>query len=82
VELTRAWVTALEDEVRKAQKLKQLSKRASPRQLVFELHAFVQEANWAFELFDERAAFARAKAAINDRIARETIARPETGRKR
>jgi len=82
VELTRAWVTALEDEVRKAQKLKQLSKRASPRQLVFELHAFVQEANWAFKLFDERAAFARAKAAINDRIARETIARPETGRRR
>jgi AcrR family transcriptional regulator len=78
VELTRA----LEDEVRKAQKLKQLSRVASPRQLVFELHAFVQEANWAFKLFDEKGAFARAKAAINDRIARETIARPETRKQR
>jgi len=82
VELTRAWVTALEDEVRKAQKLKQLSRGASPRQLVFELHAFVQEANWAFKLFDEKGAFARAKAAISDRIDRQTIARPETRKQR
>ena len=82
VELTRAWVTALEEEVRRAQKLKQLSRGASPRQLVFELHAFVQEANWAFKLFDEKDAFARAKAAITDRIARETIVRPETRRQR
>jgi AcrR family transcriptional regulator len=82
VELTRAWVTALEEEVRRAQKLKQLSSGVSPRQLVFELHAFVQEANWAFKLFDEKAAFARAKAAITDRIARETFARPETRRRK
>jgi hypothetical protein len=64
--------------VRKAQKLKQLSRGVSPQQLVFELHAFVQEANWAFKLFDEKAAFARAKAAINDRIARQTVERPGT----
>jgi AcrR family transcriptional regulator len=82
VELTRAWVMALEEEVRRAQKLKQLSRGSSPRQLVFELHAFVQEANWAFKLFDEKDAFARAKAAITDRIARETIVRPETKRQR
>lgn len=81
-ELTRAWVTALENEVRRAQKLNQLSRGASPRQLVFELHAFVQEANWAFKLFDERAAFARAKTAISNRIARETITRPETRRQK
>ena len=78
VELTRAWVTALEEEVRRAQKLKQLSRGASPRQFVFELHAFVQEANWAFKLFDDKDAFARAKTAITDRMARETVVRPET----
>src|ERR1700737_3306488 len=81
-ELARAWITGLEAEVRRAQKLGQLSKLTSPRQLVFELHAFVQEANWAFKLFNEQAAFVRARSAISDRLARETLARPEGRRKK
>ena len=68
-ELTKAWVVALEDEVMEAQKLKQVSKKVDPHQLVFELHAYVQEANWAFKLFDDRIAFSRARSAIADRIA-------------
>jgi hypothetical protein len=68
-ELTRAWVVALEEEVKEAQRLKQLSKEADPHQLVFELHAFVQEANWAFKLFDDKNAFARAESAIARRLA-------------
>jgi AcrR family transcriptional regulator len=81
-ELAKAWITGLEAEVRRAQKLGQLSKLTSPRQLVFELHAFVQEANWAFKLFNEQAAFVRARSAISDRLARETLARPEGRRKK
>jgi|SRR5215469_12345837 len=68
-ELTKAWVVGLEDEVREAKKLNQLSKRVDPRQLVFELHAYVQEANWAFKLFNDKASFARARSAIANRIA-------------
>jgi AcrR family transcriptional regulator len=70
-ELAKAWVLALEDEVREAKRLNQLAKKADPRQLVFELHAYVQEANWAFKLFDDKASFARARSAIANRIASE-----------
>jgi AcrR family transcriptional regulator len=71
--LTRAWVVALEDEVKEAQLLHQVSKKADPSQLVFELHAYVQEANWAFKLFDDKTAFARARSAIARRIASELL---------
>ncbi len=74
VELTKSWVVALEDEVREAQRLHQLSKKLDPHQLVFELHAYVQEANWAFKLFDDQGAFARARAAITSRMASEATA--------
>lgn len=70
-ELTKAWVVALEDEIREGQRLRQLSKKVDPHQLVFELHAYVQEANWAFKLFDDKTAFARARSAITNRIAAE-----------
>lgn len=70
-ELTKAWVVGLEDEVGEAKKLNQLSKKVDPRQLVFELHAYVQEANWAFKLFNDKTSFARARSAIANRIAAE-----------
>ena len=68
-QLSKAWVVILERAVKEAQELNQLSKQVDPRQLVFELHAFVQEANWAFNLFDDKSAFARARLAINSHIA-------------
>jgi AcrR family transcriptional regulator len=67
--LTKTWITALEEEARRAQALKQLSESVDVGQLVFELHAYVQEANWAFKLFDDADAFMRARAAIASRIA-------------
>ncbi|MGH9544360.1 MAG: hypothetical protein ACRD23_04015, partial [Terriglobales bacterium] len=39
-----------------------------PVQLAFELHAFVQEANWAFKLFIDKSAFSHARQAIASRI--------------
>ncbi len=68
-ELTKAWVVALEDEVKEAQRFNQLSKEVDPHQLVFELHAYVQEANWAFQLFDDKISFDRARSAIANRVA-------------
>ncbi len=67
--LTKTWIAALEDEVGRAQSLEQLSESVNVPQLVFELHAYVQEANWAFKLFDDSSVFSRARAAISDRIA-------------
>jgi AcrR family transcriptional regulator len=62
--LLKSWMDTLEDEVRQAQSLSQLNLRLDPSQLVFEVHAFVQEANWAFQLFRDRRAFDRARQAI------------------
>jgi AcrR family transcriptional regulator len=70
-ELSKSWVVGLEDEVRESQRLHQLSKKLDPQQLVFELHAYVQEANWAFKLFDDKTTFARARIAIVNRITAE-----------
>jgi AcrR family transcriptional regulator len=62
--LTGTWVRALQDEVREAQSRAQLDPALDAAQLVFELHAFVQEANWAYRLLHDPHAFARARAAI------------------
>ena len=67
--LTRAWLVALGDEVKFAQKAGQLSRAVDPVQLAFELHAYVQEANWAFKLFNDKSAFSRARHAIARGIA-------------
>jgi hypothetical protein len=43
---------ALQDEIAFARSSKQLKTDADPVQVAFELHAYVQEANWAFKLFN------------------------------
>jgi AcrR family transcriptional regulator len=62
--LTKAWLIALQDEIAFAQTSKQLRREADPVQLAFELHAYVQEANWAFKLFNDKSAFSHARHAI------------------
>jgi AcrR family transcriptional regulator len=66
--LTRAWLTAIEDEINFAKFANQIQTSVKAPQLAFELHAYVQEANWAFKLFDEKSAFRFARRAIADRI--------------
>src|SRR5215467_13437869 len=62
--LTKAWLTALQGEIAYAQSSDQLCAYADPVQLAFELHAYVQEANWAFKLFNDKYAFSHARQAI------------------
>jgi AcrR family transcriptional regulator len=66
--LTRAWLTALEDEGSYAQALAQVDPALDAAQLAFELHALVQEANWAYQLLDEKRAFDRAREGIRARL--------------
>jgi len=66
---SKAWLIALRDEVAFAQSSKQLRADVDPAQLAFELHAYVQEANWAFNLFSDKCAFSRARQAIVRSIA-------------
>lgn len=67
--LTKAWLIALQDEIAFAQSLRNMKASVDPVQLAFELHAFVQEANWAFKLFNDKAAFLQARRAIASHIA-------------
>jgi len=67
--LTKAWMVGLREEIAFAQSKKEILPSIKPSQLAFELHAFVQEANWAFKLFNDKSAFPLARRAIADRIA-------------
>jgi hypothetical protein len=55
---------ALQDEITFARSAKQVKADVDPVQVAFELHAYVQEANWAFKLFNDKSAFSRARQAI------------------
>jgi AcrR family transcriptional regulator len=66
---TKAWLVGLEDEIRFATSSGQFRSSVDAAQLAFELHAYVQEANWAFKLFNDKSAFERARRAIARSIA-------------
>ena len=66
--LTKAWMDALRSEIANAKAQKEIAPGTLPAQLAFELHAYVQEANWAYKLYGDRSAFSRARRAITDRI--------------
>lgn len=66
--LSLAWIRDLVVEARTAVRQGELCPDADPEQLVFRLHAFMQEANWARELLGDASAFERARTA-----ARETL---------
>lgn len=68
VALTHAWIDALQKEVARAKAQREIARDTGSAQLAFELHAFVQEANWAYKLFGDQAAFSRARKAIANRI--------------
>jgi len=66
--LTKAWMDALREEIAFAQSRKEVQASVNPAQLAFELHAYVQEANWAFKLFNDKSAFLLSRRAIADHI--------------
>jgi AcrR family transcriptional regulator len=65
IELTRDWMETLAAEAGRATDAGHLAPDTDPAQLAFELHAYVQEANWAFQLHGDAGAFARARRAID-----------------
>ncbi len=63
-ELTNAWVIALEDEIKQAISLGEIDKSTDVDLLVFQLHGFVQEANWFYRLHERPEAFDYARKSI------------------
>ncbi len=68
VELTKAWLDAMEEQIVVAQTMGQFRSEINAKQLAFELHALVQEANWANQLLQDPGAFERARQGIYARI--------------
>ena len=81
-ELTKAWMLGLREEIAFAQSKKEILTSLKPTQLAFELHAYVQEANWAFKLFNDKSAFLLARRAIADRLAAASSKRTPSNSKR
>lgn len=61
-ELTASWMAELQKAATEACEDGDLD--GDPEQIAFEIHAFLQEANWSFQLHGNAAAFERATAAI------------------
>lgn len=66
--LTKAWVDMLIEAFNQAQEKGQIGPSAEAEQVVFELHALVQEANWAHHLLHDEKAFDRARTGITNRL--------------
>ena len=71
--LSRSWIRRLEEQAHIAQRFGELRPKVDPELLAFQLHAFVQEANWARELFADADAFDKARRSIAEtlRVARK-----------
>jgi len=68
--IMKEWLAVLGRSVAEAQSEGQLDPAADPAQLAFELNALEMGANWAYQLHGDRQAFARARAAVLERLRR------------
>lgn len=73
--LSKSWIDFLIHEAEVAKSGGQIRPRADPNQIVFEVHAFVQEANWGKQLLRDKHAFDRARRAIRSCLEREATAK-------
>ncbi|HEY0405626.1 MAG TPA: hypothetical protein VGC89_07850, partial [Pyrinomonadaceae bacterium] len=69
-EIMKEWLGTLRRAVVEAQEAGQMDARVDPTQLAFEFNALELGANWAFQLYGDRQAFARAREAILERLRR------------
>jgi AcrR family transcriptional regulator len=63
------WLLALEATIQDAQDSGELSTDLESNQLAFEINSLGMGANWAFQLYRDQGAFARARMAIAQRVA-------------
>lgn len=71
-EVMQEWLSTLRRAVVEAQEAGQLDRSIDPAQLAFEFNALKLGANWAFQLYDDKQAFARARGAIHERLRRHS----------
>lgn len=66
--IMREWMDTVRGAVERAVAEGHLARDTRPELLAFELHALSMEANWAFQLFRDRGAFALSRAAVMARL--------------
>lgn len=64
-ELTKSWIVKLENEAKLAIRLGELQENCEVELLIFQLHGFVQEANWFYRLHSRKEAFDWARKSIH-----------------
>lgn len=67
-EIMKEWLGILRRAVAEAQAAGQMNSNVEPPQLAFEFNALELGANWAFQLYGDKQSFARARAAILERL--------------
>lgn len=71
-EIMKEWLGMLRKAIVESQEAGQMSKDVDPVQLAFEFNSFELGANWAFQLYGDKQAFLRARAAILERLRRHS----------
>lgn len=72
--IMKEWLDLLRGSIKEAREAGQLRADTDPAQLAFELNALEMGANWAFQLYGDRQAFSRARAATLERLRRYSTA--------
>jgi hypothetical protein len=69
-EIMKEWLNALRRAVIEAQAAGELAADLDAAQIAFEFNSLELGANWAFQLYGEKQAFARARGAMLERLHR------------
>ena len=70
-EIMKEWLATLRRAVADAQTAGELKSEVDPTQMAFEFNALELGANWAFQLYGDKQAFARAREAILESLHRQ-----------
>ena len=74
-EIMKEWLATLRRAVKEAQTAGEFKSEVDPTQMAFEFNALELGANWAFQLYGDKQAFARAREAILERLHRHATTR-------
>lgn len=66
--IMKEWLATLRGSIAEALEAGELKAETDPAQLAFELNALEMGANWAFQLYGDKQAFARARDAMLERL--------------
>ena len=71
-EIMKEWLGILRRAIVESQEAGQMDEDVDPTQLAFEFNSFELGANWAFQLYGDKQAFARAREAMLERLRRHS----------